>query len=325
MIRTEEALSIYDNKYFDIYTKWIATSYEDKLILALDILTGINYKYDCYSRYDWDKTSVSVYYDGLLGKFCYERNNINTEGRFAKIPRCRRKNKSSEFNLKELLFNITHKETSVYCFTIVFLHHNATFTESGTDVLINDDFTSTLIDEIERELSELTTVNLFNEIKDSDIHPETTKEKIDNYYSSKWAYQPFLHREPLFEGDFGFYIATSNLSADMSYVKALYKFIEIFSIVSSCQELDYKRKNELFDIIILQLKYIYSTTDVLSIIYKVAVKAKTHKYKISMKRLFRLNNKERNIIKYLYYSGIIDVPFYVRLRYTLKTKNRFKK
>ena len=68
MIRTEEALSIYDNKYFDIYTKWIATSYEDKLILALDILTGINYKYDCYSRYDWDKTSVSVYYDSLLGK-----------------------------------------------------------------------------------------------------------------------------------------------------------------------------------------------------------------------------------------------------------------
>ena len=91
------------------------------------------------------------------------------------------------------------------------------------------------------------------------------------------------------------------------------------------KELDYKIKNELFDIIILQLKYIYSTTDVLSIIYKVAVKAKTHKYKISMKRLFKSNNKERNIIKYLYYSGIIDVPFYVRLRYTLKTKKRFKK
>ena len=95
--------------------------------------------------------------------------------------------------------------------------------------------------------------------------------------------------------------------------------------INDSKKLSEKRRNELFDIIILQLKYIYSTTDVLSIIYKVAVKAKTHKYKISMKRLFKSNNKERNIIKYLYYSGIIDVPFYVRLRYTLKTKKRFKK
>lgn len=301
-------------------------NYEDKLALALDIFSKRNIPsgYDdiCY----WGRLSVSIYYDSLLETFHYEHNDINT-GHFDEIPDCdytrttkpgANNGKSSKFNLKELFFNLTHKESLVYCFTILFIDNKATFTESETTVDIKDDFGYTLVDEIEREFSELTTMDFCNGITESNTPSETVKEKIYNYRSTEWLGLVFIHRTPMFYEDFDFYVAISNLeAANISfYTKSLYKFIETFSIISTCQDLDDKTMTELFDRVVYQLGCLYYL-DALSIIYKVAVKAKKYKYKISRKKFLKLSDKECDVIKSLYMSGIIDVPFYIKYKLKL--------